>query len=172
MVSKETIARGLIGFYLTARYIKEMEKNYRKGDWLEAAKDTGWFAIAITPVVAPRFFFGTIAYPVTVGVGTGLVATALIVELTGVGDWEDVVEMALDPPSPKEWYKVVAPEVKRATTEAVESTLGVGAFVYRLALSETNRRLTQIEEGAADLYGWVEDLPGAWQNPTWGLPYV
>lgn len=118
-MGREQVARGLIGGYITLRYLKEMEDNYRKGDWLEAAKDTGWFAIAIAPVVAPRFFFGAVAYPVVVGATLGLTATAVILEVTGLGEWEDVVELIVDPPSPKEFYKVVAPAIREEITEPI-----------------------------------------------------
>lgn len=118
-MGREQVARGLIGGYITLRYLKEMEDNYRKGDWLEAAKDTGFFAVAIAPVVAPRFFFGSVAYPVVVGATLGLTATAVILEATGLGEWEDVVDLIVDPPSPKEWYKVVAPAVREEVTEPI-----------------------------------------------------
>jgi len=117
--TKAKIARGLVGGYLTLQYYKEMKENYRKGDWLEAVKDTGIYAVTITPFVAPTFFFAQVAFPVTIGVGAGLIATAAIVEVTGIGEWEDVVEMALDPPTPKEWIEVVAPAIQSEVTEPV-----------------------------------------------------
>lgn len=151
---KEQTARWLIGGYLTARYIKEMKENYDNEDWLEASKDTAFFAVAITPVLAPRFFFGTVMFPVTVGVAAGVATTAVIVEATGIGTWQEVVELALDPPSPKEWYRVVAPEVKREVSETIETSLGIWGMAYRLA--ET----------------YIQELPrGVWLNPTWGLPF-
>lgn len=116
-MSKVGIARGLIGGYITLKYLQEMEENYRKGDWLEAAKDTGWFAVAMTPIVAPKFFWGSIAYPVTVGVTAGVVTTAVVLEVTGLGEWEDAVILALDPPTPVEWIKVVGPAIQSEITE-------------------------------------------------------
>jgi hypothetical protein len=115
--AKVKIARGLVGVYLTAQYYKEMQENYRKGDWLEAAKDTAFFSVAMAPVVAPNFFFGSVAFPVTVGIGTGLIATAVILEVTGIGEWEDVVEFALDPPTPAEWAEVVGPAIVSEVTD-------------------------------------------------------
>jgi len=117
--TKSAIARGLVGIYITGKYVQEMQENYRKGDWLEAAKDTGWFAVAITPVVAPRFFFGTIAFPLTVGVAAGVATTAVVLEVTGLGDWEDAVVLALDPPNPIEWAEVVGPAIQSEVTEPI-----------------------------------------------------
>lgn len=96
-----------------------MQENYRKGDWLEATKDTGWFAVAITPVVAPRLFFGSIAFPLTVGAAAGVATTALVLEVTGLGDWEDAVVLALDPPTPVEWVEVVAPAIQSEVTQPI-----------------------------------------------------
>jgi len=117
-MSKAVIARGGIGFYLTARYIREMQDNYKKGDWLEAGKDSAFFAVAIAPVVAPRFFFTYVAFPVVMGVGAGTLAAMAIVEVTGIGEAEDVVDFVLDP-DPVDWYKVVAPAVREKITEPI-----------------------------------------------------
>jgi len=120
MVTKVTVARGLTAGYLTLKYLKEMDENYKKGDWAEAAKDTGWYALAMAPVVAPTFFFGTVAYPVTVGIGVGIVSTAIFLEATGLGEWEDAVDLLLDPPTPKEWIEVVGPAIR---TEVIDPTV-------------------------------------------------
>jgi len=148
---KEQTARWLIGGYLTARYIKEMKENYDNGAWLEAGKDTAFFAVAITPVLAPRFFFGTVMYPVTLGIGAGVITTAVIVEAAGIGTWQEVLELTLDPPTPAEWYRVVAPEVKRELTETFETSISIGGMAYRM-----------VER-------YILELPkGVWANPTWG----
>jgi len=120
MVTKVTVARGLTAGYLTLKYLKEMDENYEEGNWLEAAKDTGWYALAMAPVVAPNFFFGSVAFPVTVGIGVGIVSTAIILEVTGLGEWEDAVEILLDPPSPKKWVEVVGPAIR---DELIEPTV-------------------------------------------------
>lgn len=115
---KVKVARGLIGFYITMGYVKEMKGNYEEGDWLEAAYDTGRYALVMTPVVAPRLFFGTIAFPVVVGAAIGVTATAVIVEATGIGEWEEVVELALDPPF-NDWVEVVVPAIQSEITEPI-----------------------------------------------------
>lgn len=111
-VTKVGIARGLVGFYITVDYLDQMKDNYRKGDWLEAGKDTAFYTLAMAPVIAPKLFWGTVAYPVTVGVAVGFVATVAIVELTGIGDWEDVVEIYLNPVETlKSYPEVVGPAI-------------------------------------------------------------
>jgi len=117
-ITKVGIGRFLAGSYLALEYQKEMEENYRKGDWLEAAKDTGFFAVKMLPVVAPAFVFGTLA-PVWGGVALGVVATAVIVEATGIGEWEDVRDLLLDP-DPFEYYEVVAPVVQSEIIQPIK----------------------------------------------------
>lgn len=114
-VTKAGVARGIGAAYLTLKYYDEMQDNYAKGNWLEAAKDTGFFAVAITPVVAPNFFFGTLA-PVWIGAGIGVVTTAVIVEATGIGTTQDVIDMIVDPPV-DDWYEVVIPAIDKRTDE-------------------------------------------------------
>jgi len=121
-LSKVVIARGITAAYLLLRYRNEMQENYAKGDWAEAAKDTAFFAVAITPVVAPSFFFGTVAYPVLVGAAIGVGATIAIVELTGIGTAEEVLDLIVDPPMPDEWYEVVAPAVKEKYKEIAQKS--------------------------------------------------
>lgn len=161
---KEIVARATLAGYLTLKYHKEMEDNYRKGDWAEAAKDTAFFAVAMTPVVAPNFFFGTLA-PYWIGFGVGAVATAVIVEATGIGEWEDVRDLVLEPPSPKEWYEVIAPEVKREVKEAYHVTIGVTGVVLRMAANEVQKKVDLLEYGFERL-----TEHGKWFNPTPGFP--
>jgi len=118
-VTKVGVARGITAAYLVLQYRKEMQENYRKGDWVEAAKDTAFFSVAILPVVAPSFFFGSVAFPVLTGVAIGVGVTMVIVEVTGIGTAEEVLDLVLDPPSPKEWYEVVAPAVREEITEPI-----------------------------------------------------
>jgi len=118
-VTKVGVARALAATYLVLDYRKEMKDNYREGDWAEAGKDTFFFSIKILPVVAPGFVFGTMA-PVWMGVGAGVIATAAIVELTGIGTYEDVIDVLLDPPSPKKWVEVVGPAIQQ---EIIEPTV-------------------------------------------------
>jgi len=112
-ITKVGLARAAIGTYLTLQYRKEMIENYEKGDWAEAAKDTAFFSVKMLPVVAPAFFFGTLA-PFWIGLGAGVVVTAVIVEATGIGSYEDVLDLVLTPPLeiPKKYWDVVAPAVK------------------------------------------------------------
>jgi len=119
-LTKAGVARVTIAGYLTLRYHKEMKENYRKGNWLEAAKDTAFFAVTLTPVVAPGFFFGTLA-PVWIGIGAGVVATGIIVEATGIGEWEDVRDFVLQDPRgmPRDYYETVAPAIQSEITEPI-----------------------------------------------------
>lgn len=110
-VTKVGVARGIAAGYLILQYRKEMKDNYREGDWAEAGKDTFFFSIKILPVVAPGFVFGTMA-PVWIAGAGVVVTTAAIVELTGIGTTEDVIDLLLDPPMPDEWYEVVGPAVR------------------------------------------------------------
>lgn len=167
MVTKVGIARGLTAAYLLLQYQKEMRENYAKGDWLEAAKDTGFLAITLTPVVAPNFFFGTVAFPVLTGVAIGVGATMVIVEVTGIGTAEEVLDLLLDPPSPTEWYEVVAPEVEREFTETVTTTLGVASLLYNIARREVDRRVTAIEQGLIEASEWIDE-----HNPFVTAPYL
>lgn len=160
-MNREAIARGSIGFYLTAQYLREMNENYKEGNWLEAAKDTAFFAVAITPVIAPRFFFSTVAYPVVLGIAGGTAAAIVIVEVTGIGEAEDVVDFVLDPPSPAEWYKVVAPAVKKEITEPIIEYVVEDLWQEQIVdpitnwASETERRLKE----AWKLYRVIAPLP-------------
>jgi len=117
-MSKVKLARGLVGGWLIGRYYREMKENYQKGDWLEAGKDTAYFAITIGPVVAPNLAWRAAA-PVILGVGAGLIVTVAIVEATGIGTTEDVIDMVLDPPSPSEFLDVVGPQVQEHITEPI-----------------------------------------------------
>jgi len=117
-VTKSKVARGLVGFYITVEYLDQMEDNYRKGDWIEAGKDTAFYAVAMLPVVAPKFFWGTVMYPVTVFVASTFVATVAIVELTGIGTWQDVVEIYLHPVETlKEFPEVVGSAIVENITD-------------------------------------------------------
>jgi len=149
------VARALTATYLTAKYLKEMNENYEAGNWLEAAKDTGVFAVTITPVVAPAFFFGSVAFPVTVGVTAGVIGTAAVLELTGLGEWEDAVDLVLEPPTPIEWYEVVAPAVKEKilapTVEYVTEELWQKQLV-RPVSGWVDRRAQELEQGKEDLW--------------------
>jgi len=150
---KEIIARGTIAAYLTLRYHKEMKENYRKGDWLEAVKDTAFFAVAMTPVVAPGFFFGTLG-PVWIGLGAGVIATGFIVEVTGIGEWEEVRDFVLQDPRkmPRDYYETVAPKVKGEIKEAYYATLGVAGLMNRMVRAKAEKALEY----------------GQWLNPTPG----
>lgn len=119
-MSKEKLARGLVGGALTLRYLKEMKENYEKGDWAEAAKDTAFFSIAIAPVAAPSLFWNAV-YPVAAGYAVGIGATAVIAEATGIGEWEEVIfEMGLYPVETiKDWPGVVLPAIKSEITDPI-----------------------------------------------------
>jgi len=160
-VTKGGIARGLVGFYITVEYLDQMKDNYRKGDWLEAGKDTAFYTLAMAPVVAPKLFWGTVAFPVTVGVAVGFVTTVAIVEATGIGKWEDVVEIYLNPiETIKNFPEVVGPAIVENITDPALS-----------ALEEVWQ--TQIVEPVG---GWLSrrerDLRRSWEitrprAPTW-----
>jgi len=174
-VTKVGIARGLVGFYITVEYLDQMKDNYRKGDWLEAGKDTAFYTLAMAPVIAPKLFWGTVAYPVTVGVAVGFVATVAIVELTGIGEFEDVVDMYLNPV-----------ETIKELPEAAEV---VGNFIVEnvtdpaiTALEETwQTQLVEpvgewVDRRKKEVGGWTSrrerDLRRAWEitrprAPTW-----
>jgi len=159
VVTKVTIARGVTGAYLLLRYHKEMQENYRKGDWAEAAKDTAFFAVAITPVVAPNFFFGTLA-PVWIGAAVGVGVTIAIVEFTGIGTAEEVIDLVLDPPSPKEWIDVVGPAIVSEVTDPVITYLEEEIW----------------QKGLVDpITGWVSDaereIKRAWEITRPRAPY-
>jgi hypothetical protein len=159
--TRNAIARGLVGIWITGRYVQEMRENYRKGDWLEAAKDTGWFAVAITPVVAPRFFFGTIAFPVTVGVAAGVATTAVVLEVTGLGDWEDAVVLALDPPTPVEWVEVVVPAIQSEVTEPIIEYVTEELWQKQLVDPITawgSRRKKELIQGKEDIEQGFRDM--------------
>ena len=162
VVTKVTIARGVAGAYLLLRYHKEMQENYRKGDWAEAAKDTAFFAVAIAPVVAPTFFFGTLA-PYWIGIGAGVVATGIIVEATGIGEWEDVRDFVLQDPRdmPRDYYETVVPAIQSEVTEPI--------------IEYVTEELWQ-KQLVDPITGWVDrrerDLRRAWEitrprKPTW-----
>jgi len=121
MVTKVGVARGLTATYLILRYHKEMKDNYRKGDWAEAGKDTAFFAVTMLPVVAPNFFFGAVAFRILPGVAIGVGATMIIVEATGLGEWEDVLDLVLTDPEdiPGKWAEVVLPAIQSEITEPV-----------------------------------------------------
>jgi hypothetical protein len=175
-VSKATIARGGIGFYLTLRYLKEMQDNYRNGDWLEAGKDSAWFALAITPVVAPEFFFARVAYPVVMGVGAGTLAAIAIVEVTGIGEAEDVVDFVLDPPTPAEWYEVVAPAVEKKYKEMAKKSdefqIAAVAWVDRRLMEGQHYLEREYQEKKQQVEtGWeLLNRYGRWANPV-HLPF-
>jgi hypothetical protein len=166
-VTKVGLARAALGAYLILDYHREMEENYKNGDWLEAAKDTGFFAVKMLPVVAPAFLFGALA-PYWIGAAVGVGATMAIVELTGIGSWRDVRDLLLDP-DPVDWWKTVAPEVKREVVETVNLTLGVASMVYRMAQNETQRKLEFIEMVGKGILDEFEELNDFWLNPTPGL---
>jgi len=98
-----------------------MKDNYREGDWAEAGKDTAFFAVALLPVVAPSFFFGYVAFPVLTGVAIGVGVTIVIVEVTGIGTAEEVLDLVLTNPAdiPEKWVEVVAPAVREEITEPI-----------------------------------------------------
>jgi len=118
-VTKVGVARGITAAYLVLQYRKEMQENYDDGDWVEAARDTAFFSVAILPVVAPTFFFGQVAFPVLMGAAIGVGVTMAIVEVTGIGTAEEVLDLVLDPPSPKEWIEVVGPAVREEITDPI-----------------------------------------------------
>jgi len=175
MVTKVGVARGITAAYLVLKYRKEMKDNYRKGNWAEAGKDTAFFAVTMLPVVAPNFFFGTVAFPVLTGAAIGVGATMIIVESTGIGTAEEVLDLVLDPPSPKEWYDVVAPEVKKKAGElqtiSEEFQIGAVAWVDR-RLMEGQHYLEREYQEKKELVetGWeLLNRYGKWYNPV--LPF-
>lgn len=157
-ITKVGVARGITAAYLILKYQKDMRDNYREGDWAEAAKDTGFFAVTMLPVVAPSFFFGSVAFPVLTGAAIGVVATIIIVEVTGIGTAEDVLDLVLDPPTPKEWIEVVAPAVKE-----------------EIILPAAEAYVGWVERRAEEYVGWVDrridDFQFAWSitkpRPLW-----
>jgi len=144
MVTKVGVARGLTAAYLLLQYRKEMEENYRKGDWAEAAKDTAVLGVTLTPVVAPNIFFGSIAFPVLTGVAIGTVTTMAIVEIAGIGTAEQVLDLVLDPPSPKEWTEVVQDELIQPAKKYVIEELWEEQLVKPVT-GWVNRRIDELE---------------------------
>lgn len=133
-----------------------MKQNYRDGNWLEAAKDTGFFSVAILPVVAPRMFFGTIAFPVLTGAAIGVGVTMVIAEVTGIGSAEEVLDLVLDPPSPKEWYDLVVPTIQEEITEPIIEYVTEELWQKQLAdpiSAWGSRRRRELEEGWDELTG-------------------
>jgi len=118
MVPKATAARWITAGWLTYNYVKEMEDNYQEGDWLEAAKDTAWYAVTAGPLMAPELVWG-LAYPYVAGYALGVVVTATIAEATGIGEFEEVIELGANPPNPIEWAEVVGPAIQSEITEPV-----------------------------------------------------
>jgi len=146
-----------------------MKDNYRDGNWLEAAKDTAFFSVKLLPIVAPAFVFGTLG-PVWLGLGAGVIVTAIIVKTTGLGTVEEVIDLVLDPPNPVEWFNVVAPEIRK---KSEEFQIGAVAWVDRRLMegqhyleSEYQQKKRQIETGWELINKW-----GRWANPTPGLPF-
>jgi len=167
-VTKIGAARAITAAYLVLKYRKEMKDNYREGDWAEAGKDTFFFSLAVLPVVAPNFVFGTLA-PYWIGIGTGVVATAVIVEATGLGTYEDVIDLVLDPPTPMEWYDVVAPEIGKKSEEFQIAAVG---WVDRRLMDVQHYVEREIEEKKQQVKtGWeLLHEYGRWANP-FGLPF-
>lgn len=154
-----------------------MEENYAKGDWAEAAKDTAWLAVTLTPVVAPSFFFGTVAFPVLTGAAIGIGTTMIIVEVTGIGTAEEVLDLVLDPPTPTEWIDVVVPEVEKKFSEIAKKSdefqIAAVAWVDRRLMEgqhaieqEYRKRKHQLETG----YELLTKYP-LWANPV-QLPFL
>ena len=173
-VTKGGAARVIAASYLVLKYRKEMQENYRKGDWAEAGKDTFFFSLAVLPVVAPTFVFGTLA-PVWVAGAGVVITTAAIVNLTGIGTTQDVIDILLDPPTPTEWYDVVAPEVKKKAGElqtmSEEFQIGAVAWVDR-RLMEGQHYLEREYQEKKELVetGWeLLNRYGRWYNPV--LPF-
>jgi len=156
------VARGIAATYLVLKYHKEMKDNYREGDWAEAGEDTFFFSIKILPVVAPSFFFGTLG-PYIIGIGAGVVATGIIVEATGIGEWEDVRDFVLQDPRdmPRDYWETVAPAIKSEVTEPI--------------IKYVTEELWQ-KQLVDPIGGWLSrrerDLERAWEitrprKPTW-----
>lgn len=137
-VTKSTVARWGLAGYVTIIYIDEMQDNYEKGNWYEAAKDTGWYVLAMAPLVAPELFWGSAAYPVVIGIGVGLAATWVVLEVTGMGDWRDVKDLIVDPPV-GDWYDVVAPQVKKVVTTKARQLEMFGSMVWHVAERQLRR---------------------------------
>jgi len=161
--TKMKIARGLVGFYITVEYLDQMNDNYRKGDWLEAGKDTAFYTLAMAPIVAPKLFWGTVAYPVTIFVASTFAATVVIVELTGIGTVGDVVEMYLSPVETIKELPEAAEVVGNYIVENIDPAISALEEVWE----------TQIVEPVG---GWLSrrerDLRRAWEitrprAPTW-----
>jgi len=142
MVTKSTVARWGLASYVTAIYVDEMQDNYEKGNWYEAAKDTGWYVLAMTPLVAPEFFWGSVGFPIAVGVGVGLAATWIVLEVTGTGDAGDVWDLIVDPPVGDwggEYYDVVAPPVKKKVTTKARQIEMLGSMAWHVAERQLRR---------------------------------
>jgi len=151
-----------------------MQENYAKGDWAEAAKDTAFFAVAVTPVVAPNFFFGTLA-PVWIGAAVGVGATIAIVELTGIGTAEEVLDLIVDPPI-DDWYEVVAPAVKEKFAEIAQKSddfqIAAVGWVDRRLMEGQHYLEREYQEKKQQLEtGWeLLNRYARWANPV-HLPF-
>jgi hypothetical protein len=175
-ITKVGLARAAAGAYIILDYHREMEENYRKGDWLEAAKDTGFFAVKMLPVVAPAFVFGAMA-PYWIGAAVGVGATMAIVEITGIGEWEDVRDLVLDP-DPVEWYKVVAPELEKKYRDYEQKTeewsVAAAGWIDRRLMDVQHSLEREYQEKKTLLQGGWDLLNryGRWANPTPGVPWL
>jgi len=80
---------------------------------------------------------------------------------------------------PKEYYDVVAPEVKRVVKErvadvkrevkeTVAQTVAMAELVYGVAVRKAQAGAEAVQSGMEAAYEFVEDLPGFWLNPTPG----
>ena len=174
MVTKVGVARGITATYLLLQYQKEMRDNYAKGNWLEAAKDTGWLALTLTPVVAPNFFFGTVAFPVLTGAAIGVGATMIIAEATGMGTAEEVLDLVLDPPT--DWLEVVAPAVEQKYKEFAKKSddfqIAAAGWVDRRLMDAQHYLEREYQEKKMQVEtGWeLLNKYGRWANPI-RLPF-
>lgn len=112
------------------------------------------------------------------------VPTAMVTSVVIVGG---VIAYFVDPEEGLKNYKdfltepTKIPERLKFTAETiyehkieptVNVTLGIAAMLYRMAVNEVERRVTALEEGAAEAVEFIEDLPGIWFNPTPGAPWL
>jgi len=101
-------------------------------------------------------------YIIEAAVLAGGVASYAIGGREGLVAYTDILTGKI---GPKDWYDVVAPEVKREAEEAVTLTLGLGGFLLRGLETYAEHKLEQIEAG----YDWLTKY-GRWANPL-GLPF-
>jgi hypothetical protein len=115
--------RGIFGIYLTIRYFREMQDNVSEENWREAVSDTAWYGIAVSPVVAPNFVFGTLS-PYAIGAAVGVGTTYLVLDQLG-WESESFTELVFDTDVrdiPGKYIEVVGPAVLGKINEVFEES--------------------------------------------------